>query len=107
MEKNGDREGSERRRFIRRRIPCKIFFCCPKEKIFSAHTEDICEEGVQVIIDEPLPVNTAVKVELFLEDDPILCDGRIAWIKENGGKTPDGKLLYNVGIEIESRHFFE
>jgi len=91
--------GMERRRFQRRRIPCKIFVFVPQEKIISTHTEDISEEGVRVIIDEKLMVDSIVKVELYIEDEPTICEGRIAWTSQC---DPEEKL-YNTGIEIRSR----
>jgi len=95
-------DGTERRKFIRRRIPCKIFIFSPEERVISTFTEDICEIGVNLILDHKLDVDTELHLELYLEDEPILCDGRVAWVTEI---KIDGtrKKGYKTGVEIKSR----
>jgi len=97
--------GKERRRFVRRNIPCKIFLCISDNKIVTAYAEDICEEGLQAVLDESFPVNTPVRIELYLEDEPIICEGRIAWVREEISRK-DGPKKYRTGIDIKDRHIF-
>ncbi|HNX90615.1 MAG TPA: PilZ domain-containing protein [Candidatus Omnitrophota bacterium] len=108
--KEQDQLGSgshERRRFARHNIPCKIFVYSPDDKILSAYTEDMSEEGLQVIVDEQLPLNAVVRIELYVEDEPIICEGRVVWTKECPEKiSADGSKMYRTGMEIKSRFVF-
>jgi hypothetical protein len=56
--------GNERREFVRRKFPCKILITTPEEKMILSHTQDICEVGVNVLLEERLEVDTRVYVEI-------------------------------------------
>ena len=93
-------DGTEKRRFIRANLPCKIIIYTPTEHIIITHTENIGAGGVRVIIDENLSISSVVGLEIFLNEGPIRCEARIVWAvgKEKAG--PSGPNRYDTGIEF-------
>jgi hypothetical protein len=101
-----DWNGSERRKSERRNIPCKIYVFTPEKLIIPAMLEDISEVGVRVGMFVRLEVDSDVDLEIFMEESPVRCRGRVVWIKHGSvAERPKGKgeLIYHTGIEITSR----
>lgn len=93
--------GKERRRSVRRDIPCTIYVTTPGEQIIYSSTEDISEVGVRVNLDVKLEIKARVYVEIYIEDEPIFCKAEVVWVKEIDDES--GKKIYSTGIEIISR----
>jgi len=83
----------EQRRFVRAKFDCKIIIHTPKEHVIVSHTENIGAGGIMVIINESLQVSSVVGLEIYLNGEPIVCSGRIAWAVENQG-------CYDTGVEF-------
>ena len=93
----------EKRKFPRANVVCKIStIFAERVLVFNAHTENIGEGGIRVILDEKLHVPTDVALELFLEgrNCPIVCKGEITWVK-NINPIEIGPPLYDTGISFQ------
>ena len=77
-----DWEGIEKRRFVRANFPCKIAIYTPAQHILASHTENIGAGGVRVILEEKLEIASNVGLEIYLEKEPIVCEGKIVWVVE-------------------------
>lgn len=93
-------EGLERRRFPRAKFPCKIIAHTLSEHTLVSHTENIGEGGVRVILDEKLSVHSKVGLEIYLEQEPIKCRGRIVWVIDIAHPLHQQALLFDTGIEF-------
>jgi len=89
----------EKRQFARGNFPCKLFIHYPEGHIISAYTEDISRGGVRVVLEEKIEVSTIVDVEIYFEEEPIICKGKITWIKEKESVERKGVTLFDTGIE--------
>jgi len=93
-------DGKEKRRFVRANLPCKIIIYTPKEHIIITHTENIGAGGVRVIIDENLSISSVVGLEIFLDDKPIECEGRVVWVIDKKEAELATTNRYDTGIEF-------
>ncbi|MFA7131637.1 MAG: PilZ domain-containing protein [Bacilli bacterium] len=99
-EQSFDWDVSEKRRFVRAQYPCKIVVHFPKELLICTHTENIGAGGLRVIIEECLEVITTVDLEIYLQEEPILCKGRVVWVVEKNSAYRDGYTFFDTGIEF-------
>ena len=90
-------DGVEKRKFKRGDVYCRIYILMPQESILSAYTENISDRGLKVVLDRRLSVDSEVDLEIFLEEDPLTCKGRVIWVKPVEGKN---KSLYETGVEF-------
>lgn len=94
-------EGRERRKFKRGEVPFKVFIYVPRERIISTYTLDISQTGMQVIIDEKLKQGSIVDVELYSEEEPLLCKARVVWVEETKDPSRKNTCLYRTGFEFQ------
>lgn len=96
-------DNHEKRRFIRQRFPYTVFISIPEKKEISTYTEDISEGGVKVIIKEKLDISSAVGLKIYLEKDPLICQGKIRWVMKKENEMLDDKItiFYDTGIEFK------
>lgn len=100
----------ERRRFSRVNAKYQINVICtgeviqghPKYYIFHTYTENICEDGIRVILEREIKVGSLLELELFISDKeslPIKCNGVVIWTKKANpeGTKPD---LFHTGIQF-------
>ena len=92
-------DGNERRRFARVRLPCKITVFIPQEHTITSHTENIGEGGIGVLINEQLDVSADVGLEIYLENQPISCKGRVVWTVEKECSSSSASS-FDTGIEF-------
>ncbi|MEI8349306.1 MAG: PilZ domain-containing protein [Candidatus Omnitrophota bacterium] len=92
--------GTEKRRFVRARFPCKIFILPSRQHVISTHTENISAGGVRVIIEEQLELATIVGLEVHLKDAVIHCKGRIVWVVGKESPYRKGVTYSDTGIEF-------
>ena len=93
-------KGSEKRRFVRARFPCKIVIQTPREQVIKTHTENIGAGGVRVIIDTKLIISSTVGLQIYLGDEAISCEGRVVWAVDNQGPAASEPLKVDTGIEF-------
>src|SRR5512135_1910559 len=93
-------KGSEKRRFVRANIPCKIIIYLPAEHTITTHTENIGAGGVRVVIDEKLDIFSTVSFELYLQNRVIAGKGRIVWVVDRPVEATDETDSYDTGIEF-------
>ena len=93
----------EKRRFVRAKFPCRIKIYFPKEHIVLSSTRNIGAGGIRVIVEEKLEVSSIVGLDIYLEDEPISCKGRVVWSVEYVGHADDSpkcNFFYDTGIEF-------
>ena len=89
---------SENRRFIRIAVPCKIFISLPQKHTIVTYSEDIGDGGIRVNINEKLSYSSIVDLEIYIKDEKIITQGKIAYTLYYK-KTP---LYYSTGIEFHN-----
>ena len=88
----------EKRQFPRAAFPCRIVIDAPMRLLIS-HTENIGAEGIGVILEEKLRVDTPVGLEIFLErHKPIKCKGKVQWIEDKLNPVENKAVLFETGI---------
>lgn len=90
----------ERRKSIRIKFPCKIFIFTPQEHVISTHTENISIDGIKITIEEELVISSAVELEIYIHDEPVVCNGRVVWVTKKASQCHKGVYYYDIGIEF-------
>lgn len=93
-------DGREKRQFIRAKFPCKIIIFTPQEYTISTHTENIGAGGMRVFIEERLEIASIVKLEILLNSDSIICEGRVVWVVKKESSYRKGFFFFDTGIEF-------
>ena len=93
-------DGLQRRKFERGNIPFKLFLYTADGHILCAYTEDLGRGGARVIIDQRLEVNSKIALEIYLEEDSTMCEGRIVWVQEKENPSDKENPLFETGIEF-------
>ena len=99
---------SEKRRFPRIKIKCKMIIACegkvlfgqPEDYFFHVFSEDLSEVGVMVKLEQQLTDSAIVKVSLFITSNLLFkCKGSVVWTKQvNPEDTkPD---IFETGIKF-------
>ncbi len=88
--------GSEKRKFIRAAVHCKIFIRSSSEHSIVTHTENIGEGGIRVKIVEKLVASSMVYVDICIKNKKILLEGKVTYILELEENPP----YYMTGIEF-------
>jgi Tfp pilus assembly protein PilZ len=94
--------GIEKRKFPRASIACKLSTVFGERLlVFNAHTENIGEGGIRVILGERLNITTNVDIELFLleQEIPIRCKGEVVWASEMKPEAINPRL-FDTGIKF-------
>jgi len=90
----------EKRRFIRADFPCRIIVKTPKERVIMSHTENIGAGGVRVILGEELNISLVADLEIYLDNDPLKCKGRVVWIVGKINPVTGKSSMFDTGIEF-------
>lgn len=94
-------DSSERRRFVRVKLPCQITVRGPKEYTLSTHIENISAGGVRFLATEKLEVLSVVEIDIYgIKKDPILCRGRILWVFSRNSSGSQKKVVFDTGVEF-------
>ncbi len=93
-------DGINRRRFIRVKYPFTVHIYLPGESPISTYTEDISVGGVRVTIKQEIPEAALVDLELYLRIDPIICKGKVSWIKTRESKFLEDTIIHDVGVQF-------
>jgi len=92
--------GSEKRRFVRANVPCKIIIYTPAEYAITTCTKNIGAGGVRVVINEKLDIFSSVNLELYLAERVITSKARIVWVLDKPAEAIDEPDMYDTGIEF-------
>lgn len=93
-------DGIERRRFIRVKLRCQTNISETKDSAISTYAEDISQKGMKVSIKRELKLSSIVDLEIYLRQEPIICKGKIVWVRRIESDYLEGGLVYDVGIEL-------
>jgi len=90
----------EKRRFVRGDVSFKVFIYSPDKEVISVYCDNISRAGLRLVLDKKIEALSEVDLEIYFEDEPLFCRGKVAWIDEQTGL--DGKVSFNTGIELVS-----
>jgi len=99
-QKKGIWDGVNRRRFIRVQYPFTVHIYLPGEQALSTYTEDISFGGIKVTMKQAIPKATLVELELYLRTDPIICKGKVSWVKQRQSQFLEDTIIHDLGIEF-------
>jgi hypothetical protein len=91
-----------KRRFIRLQFPYTIEILPDGKPKISTYTEDISEGGIGVVIKESLDVSSIVDLKIYIQDKPLICKGKIAWVQDKANNLLEDKIIcyFKTGIEL-------
>lgn len=95
-----DYQGIEKRRFIRAKFPCKITIYMLHQHIITTYTENISAGGVGVVVEEKLETSSTVGLEIQINQNIIICKGRVVWVVGKESPYKKGVAYYDTGIEF-------
>ena len=93
-------DGIERRRFIRVKVHCQTNIADAEDNTISTYAEDLSQKGLKVSIKRELKRLSMVDLEIYLREEPIVCKGKIAWVRKIEGDYLEGGVVYDTGIEL-------
>ena len=97
-------DGLNRRKFPRVIYPCLVVVHTNHDQKDSilAHTENIGNGGICVILKKEIKMFAPVEVELDLLDmaEHIRCSGKVVWVIRRKESEPAKPRHYDVGIEF-------
>ena len=92
--------GIERRKRVRLVFLCKVKVVYSSQ-LFFAHTKDIAEGGVRIVLKEELKPYSEVELQIKIGTKKIInCKGEVRWVKKNVESTEKQSQLFNAGIEF-------
>lgn len=100
----------ERRKFARLKASVDVKYTVignPGEiEVFS---KDISAGGLCIVLTEELIMDTPLQLEIVIPDikDHIHALARIVWQRKNKEQSPEGKLLFETGIEFTGLSDFD
>lgn len=92
--------GIEKRRFKRGEGHFKVFFYTPDSNIVSCHSVNISKGGLKAIFDQRFSISTILKMEIYLQNEPTFCQGKVVWVRRVKSFTPPYIFRYEAGIEF-------
>lgn len=96
-----ERDGVDRRRYIRVKFPFTIHVYPPRRTPISAYTEDISEGGVRVTTHEPLEAASVNSLVVYVKRQPVACKGKVVWIKKRESKYIEDGIFFDIGMEFQ------
>ena len=93
-----------RRRFLRVKFPFTVHVHPPSEAPISAYSEDISEGGIKVTIHKSLEISSIVGLLIYVQRDPVRCEGKVVWVKEHPSNYIDDideGPFFDIGMEFE------
>jgi hypothetical protein len=92
-------DGKEKRKFKRGDVYVRVFSVSP-EAVLGAYTENLSDGGMRATFDLELPVESVLNLEIYLQEDPTVCKGKVVWVKKIDLPKQPGVYLYDTGIEF-------
>lgn len=93
-------DGIERRRFVRVKLHCKTSISDEQGAVISTYAEEISQKGIKVSIKRELKRSSMVDLEIYLREEPIVCKGKVVWVRKVEGDYLEGGVVYDTGIEL-------
>jgi hypothetical protein len=92
-------DGKEKRKFKRGDVYVRVFSVNP-QGVLGAYTENFSAGGMRATFDQELPVDSVINLEIYLQEEPTMCKGKVVWIKKIDLPKQPGVYLYDTGIEF-------
>ena len=93
-------DGIERRRRARVVFLCKVKVISSSQ-VFFAHTKDISEDGVKIVLTEALEPRSDVELHIKIETKKVIkCKGAVIWVDKAAESIEKGSTLFNAGIQF-------
>jgi hypothetical protein len=93
-------DGIERRRFVRVKLHFTASITDSQGVTISTYAEEISQKGVKVSIKRELKRSTDVELEIYLRREPLVCKGKVAWVRKIEGEYLEGGVVFDTGIEL-------
>ena len=94
-------DGTERRRFVRVHLICRIIVHTPQEVTIDTVTDNISEGGLGFTLREKLDISSIVGLEIYkIKKKPIICKGIVRWVNPIGPYHNIDNPLFNTGIQF-------
>jgi c-di-GMP-binding flagellar brake protein YcgR len=94
-------EGTEKRRFVRAYLSCRIIVHTPQKDTIDTVSNNISEGGLGFTLKEELENFSIVDLEIYdIKKRPIVCKGMVRWVKTIESSLHKGRFLFNTGIEF-------
>jgi c-di-GMP-binding flagellar brake protein YcgR len=94
-------DSTERRRFVRIKLPCEIVVCTPQKQTIPATVENISASGVKITIEKKLEISSIVSLDIYaVKEKPIACKGKVVWRKTKGNSCLKDNPLFDTGIKF-------
>ena len=91
--------GIERRKRVRVVLLCKVKVIY-SSRVFFAHTKDIAEGGVKIVLKEKLEPHSDVELEIKIGiKKTVKCKGEVRWVSEIAESTEKARL-FEAGIRF-------
>ncbi len=94
-------DGINRRRHIRVEFPYTLHIFTPDKEAISAYIEDISEVGIKTCLRKKIEASTLLELEIYLKDTPVICQGKVVWVKEVKSQHFKNEYFFYVGVEFE------
>tara|TARA_B100000315_G_scaffold246892_1_gene274818 strand:+ start:437 stop:799 length:363 start_codon:yes stop_codon:yes gene_type:complete len=94
-------DGIDRRRFVRVKVSFKAHIYDEERTIISTYAEELSQKGIKVSIKKELKRKTLVDLEIYVRDEPIICRGKIVWVKKIEGSYLESGFIFDIGIELQ------
>ncbi|MDD5136793.1 MAG: PilZ domain-containing protein [Candidatus Omnitrophica bacterium] len=101
-------DGKNRRQYPRFMESLEVAYCIVKKRvsgIASGKTVDISEGGAKLLLDEKLPLGTAINLKIALPDSQQQAEliGNVVWTEDASDiEDPTGKRFFYSGIKFSS-----
>jgi c-di-GMP-binding flagellar brake protein YcgR len=94
-------DSTERRQFVRAKLPCQINVPGAQQRIISTRAQNISAGGIRVFINEKLYASSIVDLEIYgISNQPISCTGKVIWTFTRKTHHSKQAPLYDTGIEF-------
>ncbi|MBD3246645.1 MAG: hypothetical protein GF333_06490 [Candidatus Omnitrophica bacterium] len=91
-------EARERRRGKRYVYPYTVLI--QGARPVSTYTENISEGGIRVVIRDILETGAVVGLQIFIAEQPLVCEGRVVWRREKTSTVLESTVVQDTGIEF-------
>lgn len=90
-----------RRKFLRIKFPFTVHIYLSKESPISAYTENISEGGIKFTSRQEFKAPSFVNLEIYVKLKPVICKGKIVWVKQRISEYFENEIFFDVGVEFE------
>ncbi len=90
-----------RRKFLRVRFPFTVHIYLSQGSPISAYTEDISEGGIKFTTRQEFKSSSLVNLEIYVKLRPVVCKGKIIWIKRRESEYLEDEIFFDVGVELQ------